>query len=205
MRHQYTRDQLTSHQCTTVPHPSQRMEGPSIYLHLRQRGVSQTAGCGAPVVLVHGFGASTGHYRKNITELAKKCKVSVEVQGQLRGPSGPSSDSIQSIEIDCPASIWHLQPEPAVQVYAIDLLGFGSSDKAQVDYSMELWRDQAREARGRDQAREARGRDQAREARGRRGAGSGRESEGEGHMSERSGKGHLGGIRARISRPSWRP
>ena len=28
------------------------------------------------------------------------------------------------------------------QVYAIDLLGFGASDKAAVEYSMELWRDQ---------------------------------------------------------------
>jgi pimeloyl-ACP methyl ester carboxylesterase len=29
-----------------------------------------------------------------------------------------------------------------VQVYAIDLLGFGESDKAVLDYSIELWRDQ---------------------------------------------------------------
>ena len=35
----------------------------------------QTAGCGAPIVLVHGFGASTGHYKKNIAVLSKKYKV----------------------------------------------------------------------------------------------------------------------------------
>lgn len=35
----------------------------------------QTAGCGAPVILVHGFGLSSGHYRKNIVELAKTNKV----------------------------------------------------------------------------------------------------------------------------------
>lgn len=29
-----------------------------------------------------------------------------------------------------------------VQVYAIDLLGFGRSDKPLIDYSTELWRDQ---------------------------------------------------------------
>ncbi|GAX79117.1 hypothetical protein CEUSTIGMA_g6557.t1 [Chlamydomonas eustigma] len=60
-----------------------------------------SAGCGQPVVLVHGFGASVGHYRKNIEVLAKHYKV-----------------------------------------YAVDLLGFGASDKAVVEYSMELWRDQ---------------------------------------------------------------
>ena len=29
----------------------------------------QTAGCGKPVLLVHGFGASIGHFRKNIPAL----------------------------------------------------------------------------------------------------------------------------------------
>lgn len=33
--------------------------------------VLQTAGCGKPVLLVHGFGASCGHYRKTIPYLAK--------------------------------------------------------------------------------------------------------------------------------------
>ncbi|KAG1679807.1 hypothetical protein FOA52_012719 [Chlamydomonas sp. UWO 241] len=58
------------------------------------------AGCGEPLILVHGFGANSGHYRRSIEVLSKKYKV-----------------------------------------YAIDLLGFGASDKAQVDYTMELWRD----------------------------------------------------------------
>lgn len=31
----------------------------------------QTAGCGKPVLLVHGFGASCGHYRKTIPFLAQ--------------------------------------------------------------------------------------------------------------------------------------
>jgi pimeloyl-ACP methyl ester carboxylesterase len=31
----------------------------------------QTAGCGKPVLLVHGFGASAGHYRKTIPYLAQ--------------------------------------------------------------------------------------------------------------------------------------
>ena len=30
----------------------------------------QTAGCGKPVVLIHGFGASLGHFRKNIPALS---------------------------------------------------------------------------------------------------------------------------------------
>ncbi|MEW5312174.1 MAG: hypothetical protein WDW38_003821 [Sanguina aurantia] len=62
-----------------------------------------TAGCGPPVLLVHGFGASVGHWKKNIPVLA----------------------------------------EAGYKVYALDLLGFGASDKAYLPkgYSMEVWRD----------------------------------------------------------------
>jgi pimeloyl-ACP methyl ester carboxylesterase len=56
-------------------------------------------GAGQPLLLIHGFGASIGHWRKNITELAA---------GGYR-------------------------------VYAIDLLGFGASTKAPIEYGMELW------------------------------------------------------------------
>jgi pimeloyl-ACP methyl ester carboxylesterase len=57
------------------------------------------AGEGQPLLLIHGFGASIDHWRKNIPAL---------VEGGYR-------------------------------VYAIDLLGFGGSAKAPIDYSMELW------------------------------------------------------------------
>ncbi len=56
-------------------------------------------GEGCPLVLVHGFGASIGHWRKNIPFLA----------------SG------------------------GYRVFAIDLLGFGGSDKPPLNYTMELW------------------------------------------------------------------
>ncbi|KAJ7295472.1 hypothetical protein O6H91_06G029300 [Diphasiastrum complanatum] len=58
-------------------------------------------GEGRPVVLIHGFGASTFHWRYNIPELAKHFKV-----------------------------------------YAMDLLGFGLSEKALIDYNPFVWRDQ---------------------------------------------------------------
>lgn len=35
----------------------------------------QVAGCGPPVVFVHGFGASIGHFRKNIPALSQSYKV----------------------------------------------------------------------------------------------------------------------------------
>lgn len=54
-----------------------------------------------PLLLVHGFGASTDHWRKNITELQRDF------------------------------SVW-----------AIDMLGFGRSPKADTVYSGNLWRDQ---------------------------------------------------------------
>ncbi|PRQ39265.1 putative soluble epoxide hydrolase [Rosa chinensis] len=58
-------------------------------------------GEGHAVLLIHGFGASSFHWRSNIPELAKKYKV-----------------------------------------YAIDLLGFGWSEKALVEYDAMIWKDQ---------------------------------------------------------------
>jgi pimeloyl-ACP methyl ester carboxylesterase len=62
-------------------------------------------GTGRPLILVHGFGASIGHWRKNIPALAA---------GGYR-------------------------------VYAIDLLGFGASDKPALDYTVELWQEQLKD------------------------------------------------------------
>lgn len=59
-------------------------------------------GTGQPIVLVHGFGASIGHWRKNIPVLS----------------------------------------EAGYRVWAIDLLGFGSSDKSDRTYTVELWQQQ---------------------------------------------------------------
>ncbi|QDZ39668.1 alpha/beta fold hydrolase [Euhalothece natronophila Z-M001] len=59
-------------------------------------------GEGQPLLLIHGFGASVGHWRKNIPMLA----------------------------------------DAGYKVFAIDLLGFGGSDKPALDYSVELWQQQ---------------------------------------------------------------
>lgn len=56
-------------------------------------------GSGQPLVLVHGFGASIGHWRKNTPVLANA----------------------------------------GYRVFVLDLLGFGGSDKAAIDYSVEVW------------------------------------------------------------------
>lgn len=56
-------------------------------------------GSGPPLVLVHGFGASIGHWRRNIPVLA----------------------------------------EAGYQVFALDLLGFGTSDKPALNYTLDLW------------------------------------------------------------------
>lgn len=58
-------------------------------------------GEGQPIVLIHGFGASIGHWRRNIPALA----------------------------------------EAGYKVFAIDLLGFGKSDKPCLTYTLELWQD----------------------------------------------------------------
>lgn len=59
------------------------------------------SGEGIPLVLVHGFGASIGHWRKNIP-------------------------------------VW---VEGGYKVFALDLLGFGGSDKPAIAYSLELWQE----------------------------------------------------------------
>ena len=56
-------------------------------------------GYGTPLLLIHGFGASVGHWRKNIPVLAAA----------------------------------------GYRVYALDLLGFGRSEKPALDYSLDLW------------------------------------------------------------------
>ncbi len=59
-------------------------------------------GEGQPLLLIHGFGASIGHWRKNIPMLANA----------------------------------------GYQVFALDLLGFGESDKPNLDYNVALWQRQ---------------------------------------------------------------
>ncbi|MBO9997507.1 MAG: alpha/beta fold hydrolase [Cyanobacteria bacterium SID2] len=72
------------------------------FWHWRNHRIAYTvSGEGAPLLLIHGFGASIGHWRKNIPALS----------------------------------------EAGYRVYALDLLGFGDSDKPLLDYTMELWRD----------------------------------------------------------------
>ncbi|WP_224408736.1 alpha/beta fold hydrolase [Oscillatoria salina] len=62
-------------------------------------------GSGQPLLLIHGFGASIGHWRKNIPVLAAA----------------------------------------GYQVFALDLLGFGGSDKPTLDYTVELWQEQIKD------------------------------------------------------------
>ena len=62
-------------------------------------------GTGEPLLLIHGFGACFGHWKKNIPVLA---------QG-------------------------------GYQVFALDLLGFGGSDKPNLDYSLEIWQTQIKD------------------------------------------------------------
>jgi pimeloyl-ACP methyl ester carboxylesterase len=56
-------------------------------------------GTGRPLMLIHGFGACIGHWRKNMPALAAA----------------------------------------GYRVFVLDLLGFGASDKPQLDYRLELW------------------------------------------------------------------
>jgi pimeloyl-ACP methyl ester carboxylesterase len=62
-------------------------------------------GTGKPLLLLHGFGASIGHWRKNLPVLA----------------------------------------EGGYRVFALDLLGFGGSDKPTRNYTIELWTQQIKD------------------------------------------------------------
>ena len=91
------------------------------------------AGCGPPILFVHGFGASLGHFRRNVPALSQTYKVCC----LCIGPRFAIIVSLHDCRIMPPSMRMH-----AGQVYAIDLLGFGRSDKPLLDYSTELWRDQ---------------------------------------------------------------
>jgi pimeloyl-ACP methyl ester carboxylesterase len=76
---------------------------PILQWNWRDNSIRYTVyGEGRSLLLVHGFGASIGHWRKNIGVLAAA----------------------------------------GYRVFAIDLLGFGGSDKPALDYSLTLWQEQ---------------------------------------------------------------
>ncbi len=50
--------------------------------------LAQVAGCGKPVLLVHGFGASLGHWRKNVPALAQTHKVRLHPEEGVQRESG---------------------------------------------------------------------------------------------------------------------
>lgn len=68
------------------------------YTYIRSSNPSKTT---TPLILLHGFGASIGHWRHNLAVLGEHHTV-----------------------------------------YALDMLGFGSSEKAPVSYKVELWVEQ---------------------------------------------------------------
>jgi pimeloyl-ACP methyl ester carboxylesterase len=82
-----------------APVPGQYWQWQQHSIHYVKAGVRHPER--PPLLLVHGFGASTDHWRKNLAELSQD-----------------------------------------FEVWAIDLLGFGRSEKADVAYSADLWRDQ---------------------------------------------------------------
>ncbi|MEA5533150.1 alpha/beta fold hydrolase [Crocosphaera sp. XPORK-15E] len=78
----------------------------SYFWHWQGHRIKYTVkGQGEPILLIHGFGASIGHWRKNIPALSQE----------------------------------------NYRVYGLDLLGFGGSDKPQLDYTVDLWRDLIRD------------------------------------------------------------
>ena len=79
--------------------PSQYWTWRTFKIHYVKAG--EHKGDRPPLLLVHGFGASTDHWKKNIADLQEE-----------------------------------------FEVYAIDLLGFGRSQKADTPYSADLWCDQ---------------------------------------------------------------
>ncbi|WVZ22971.1 hypothetical protein V8G54_001515 [Vigna mungo] len=91
-------------------------------------------GEGSPIVLIHGFGASAFHWRF--------C-VLVRIRFR-RGSESTWNDRMKVHGENEPDLLQYNIPELAKKhkVYAIDLLGFGWSDKALIDYDAMVWRDQ---------------------------------------------------------------
>ncbi|MEL6940370.1 MAG: alpha/beta fold hydrolase [Cyanobacteria bacterium J06598_1] len=95
-----TTNASSSSTASPVAAPPQPYTGEKLTWDWRGYDIKYVAyGEGPPIVLIHGFGASIGHWRKNIPVLA---------------------------------AAGH-------RVYALDLLGFGDSDKPDLFYSLEFW------------------------------------------------------------------
>ena len=90
----------TASSTTPIPGKYWQWRGHNVYYVKAGEKYSQRP----PLLLVHGFGASTDHWRKNIAEL-----------------------------------------QHDFEVYVIDLLGFGRSEKPKLQYGGDLWRDQLHE------------------------------------------------------------
>lgn len=76
----------------------------------------QTAGCGPPIVLIHGFGMCSGYV------VWSRMNPRITIHRHWR--------------YNIPALV-----DAGYKVYALDLLGFGASDKPQQPYTMETWAD----------------------------------------------------------------
>lgn len=103
----YDRSSLGKLILTTVTTEQLKATSPLTQLNWTWKGhkIQYTVmGVGKPLLLIHGFGASIGHWQKNIPVLAEKYRV-----------------------------------------FAIDLLGFGGSDKPELDYDLQLWQQQIKD------------------------------------------------------------
>jgi pimeloyl-ACP methyl ester carboxylesterase len=98
----------------SVPGIYWQWRGHSIYYICAGQSESQKP----PLLLVHGFGASTDHWRKNIGDITGRSTFGGNLQ------TTPT------------------QLQTQFQVWAIDLLGFGRSAKPNQEYSGNLWREQ---------------------------------------------------------------
>ncbi|KAG2408738.1 hypothetical protein LR48_Vigan01g183900 [Vigna angularis] len=114
-------------------------------------------GEGSPIVLIHGFGASAFHWRRGSESTWNdRVKVHGENEPNLLQYANRVCPFLQDSDITIAPScklrslsgsvlsLWYNIPELAKKhrVYAIDLLGFGWSDKALIDYDAMVWRDQ---------------------------------------------------------------
>ncbi len=71
------------------------------YTYIRNQGILDADADTTPIILLHGFGASIGHWRQNLEVFSEHHTV-----------------------------------------YALDMLGWGASEKAPVNYSVHLWAEQ---------------------------------------------------------------